>query len=127
MNEKRTRRIENEIKKEVALIIANDIKDPRVSSLISVTAVELSNDLEFAKIFISVLGDDNSKQDAVDGLENAKGFIKREIGSRLKLRHIPDLSFKIDDSIERGIYMDKLIQDVLRADEENRQKHDNDW
>lgn len=126
MNEKRTRRIENEIKKEVALIIANDIKDPRVSSLISVTAVELSNDLEFAKIFISVLGDDQSKQDAVDGLENATGFIKREIGSRLKLRHIPELSFKIDDSIERGIYMDKLIQDVLKADEENRQKHDND-
>lgn len=126
MNEKRTRRIENEIKKEVALIIANDIKDPRVSSLISVTAVELSNDLEFAKIFISVLGDDQSKQDAVDGLENATGFIKREIGSRLKLRHIPELSFKIDDSIERGIYMDKLIQDVLKADEDNRQKHDND-
>lgn len=126
MNDKRTKRIEKEIKKEVALIISTGIKDPRVGPMVSVTDVDLSNDLEFAKIYISTLGDDDEKQDAIDGLENATGFIKRELGIRLKLRHVPDLIFKLDESIERGIYMNKLIDDVLKADEENRQKHDND-
>lgn len=126
MDNKRTKRIAKELQKEISSILANDIKDPRIGSLVSITDVELSKDLEMAKVYVSSFGDRNEREDIIEGLENASGFIKRELGIRLKLRNIPDLRFLIDDSIERGIYMDKLISDVIRQDEENRKNHDND-
>lgn len=126
MDNKRTKRVAKELQKEISSILANDIKDPRIGSLVSITDVELSKDLEMAKVYVSSFGDRNEREDIIEGLENASGFIKRELGIRLKLRNIPDLRFLIDDSIERGIYMDKLISDVIRQDEENRKKHGND-
>ncbi len=126
MDNKRTKRIAKELQKEISSILASDIKDPRIGSLVSITDVELSNDLELAKVYVSSFGDRDEREDIIEGLENASGFIKRELGIRLKLRNIPDLRFLIDDSIERGIYMDKLISDVIKQDEENRKKHGND-
>ena len=126
MDNKRTKRVAKELQKEISSILANDIKDPRIGSLVSITDVELSKDLEMAKVYVSSFGDRNEREDIIEGLENASGFIKRELGIRLKLRNIPDLRFLIDDSIERGIYMDKLISDVIRQDEENRKNHGND-
>ncbi len=126
MDNKRTKRIAKELQKEISAILATEIKDPRINSLISVTDVDLTNDLEQAKVYISSLGDLDEKEDILDGLKNASGFIKRELGIRLKLRNIPELVFKIDDSIERGIYMDQLISKVLKEDEEKRKKYGND-
>lgn len=120
MDIKRVRRIAGEMQKEISMIIANGIKDPRVSPMASVTAVDLKNDLQFAKIYISVLGDDKEKQDTIDGLKSSIGFIKKELGERLKLRHIPDITIHLDESIERGIYMEKLISEVMKKDNENR-------
>lgn len=120
MDIKRVRRIAGEMQKEISMIISNGIKDPRVSPMASVTAVDLKNDLQFAKIYISVLGDDKEKQDTIDGLKSSIGFIKKELGERLKLRHIPDITIHLDESIERGIYMEKLISEVMKKDNENR-------
>ena len=123
MDDKRTRRIEHELKREISSIMANDIKDPRVSTLASITAVDMTRDLQFAKVFVSTIGDEKEKEDIIEGLKNATGFIKRELGARLNLRHVPELTFHLDESIERGMYMGKLINDVLKQDEENRKKY----
>ena len=123
MDDKRTRRIEHELKREISSIMANDIKDPRVSTLASITAVDMTRDLQFAKVFVSTIGDEKEKEDIIEGLKNASGFIKRELGARLNLRHVPELTFHLDESIERGMYMGKLINDVLKQDEENRKKY----
>ena len=124
MKIKRTKRIANEIKKEISQMMLVDMKDPRIDSLASITDVELSNDLEVAKIYLSSLGDHDAKQDLVDGMTNATGFIKRELGNRLKLRHVPELRFYVDDSIERGMYISSLSDDVIKNDEENRKNSD---
>lgn len=126
MDNKRTKRIEKELQKEISSILATEIKDPRINSLVSVTDIDLTNDLEQAKVYISSLGDEDEKEEIIEGLKNASGFIKRELGIRLKLRNIPELIFKIDNSIERGIYMDNLISRVIQEDEEKRKKYGND-
>lgn len=126
MDNKRTKRIEKELQKEISLILSTEIKDPRINSLVSVTAIDLTKDLEQAKVYISSLGDEEEKDEIIEGLKNASGFIKRELGIRLKLRNIPELIFKIDNSIERGIYMDNLISRVMKEDEEKRKLYGND-
>lgn len=125
MDYKRIKRIEKELQKEISTIVAKEIKDPRLNTLVSVTAIELTNDLEQAKVFISSLSTDQEREEIIEGLKNATGFIKRELGIRLKLRNIPELIFKYDESIERGIYMDSLIERVMKQDEENRKKYGN--
>lgn len=124
MDNKRTRRVEQELKKELSKIISTEIKDPRLGTMTTVTAVEVTSDLRHAKVFISVLGNDKEKREVIDALVNASGFIKKEIAHRIKLRHIPDLHFKLDESIERGMYMGKLISDVMKQDEENRKNNE---
>lgn len=124
MDNKRTRRVEQELKKELSRIISTEIKDPRLGTMTTVTAVEVTSDLRHAKVFISVLGNDKEKEEVLEGLANASGFIKKEISQSMKLRHFPDLHFKLDESIERGMYMGKLISDVMKQDEENRKNHD---
>jgi ribosome-binding factor A len=109
----RTDRISEEIKKEVSSLIQNGLKDPRLPKMISVTAVEATRDLSYAKIFISVLGSDEEKANALKGLKSAAGFIRREVGHRLQLRYTPEMLFELDNSIERGVYISKLIDDTL--------------
>lgn len=111
----RTDRISEEMKKEVSTIIQNELKDPRLPKLISVTAAEVTRDLRYAKIFISVLGDEDDKKNAIHGLKSAAGFIRREIGQRLKLRYTPEILFELDNSIERGVYLNKLINETLQG------------
>lgn len=115
----RTDRISEEVKKEVSAIIQNELKDPRLPKMISVTAAEVTRDLRYAKIFISVLGDESEKKNAIQGLKSAAGFIRREIGHRLKLRYTPEILFELDNSIERGVYLNKLINDTLQGKQEN--------
>ncbi len=115
----RTDRISEEMKKEVSTIIQNELKDPRLPKMISVTAAEVTRDLRYAKIFISVLGDESDKKNAIQGLKSAAGFIRREIGQRLKLRYTPEILFELDNSIERGVYLNKLINETLQGKQEN--------
>ena len=114
MSYERTRRIGEEIKKTITELLAEQrIKDIRIidsRSLISVTSVEVVRDLKYAYVYISVLGNDTDK--VLEGFKSASGFIRKEVGKGMNLRHTPEVIFKMDDSIERGVNMSKLINDL---------------
>lgn len=106
----RTRRIAEEIRKIVSTMLINGIKDPRINSLVSVTDVEVTSDLSYAYIYVSILGGD--EESTLEGLKSACGYIRREVGKNIKIRHIPEIIFKKDDSLLKGMYMDELIKKV---------------
>lgn len=110
MASNRIKRISEEVKKVISKMLINGIKDPRITSMISVTDVEVTNDLRYAFVYISMLG--GNTEESLAGLNNARGYIRREVGKAVKLRYVPEIIFKIDDSIEKGMYMDELIKSV---------------
>ncbi len=116
MAKHRIDRISEEVKKVVSDIIRNDLNDPRVSTLCSVVAAEVTPDLRYAKIFISVLGNDEEQKATIKGLTSAAGFIRREMGRNIELRHSPEVIFELDKSIEHGAYINKLLKDVSKKD-----------
>ena len=112
-------RLGEEIRKIISELLLKELKDPRLSAMISVTAVEVTSDGSYATIYLSVLGlssaaEDMEKQqqDVIEGMNHAKGLIRKEIGRQVKLRHVPDLIFKIDRSMEYGRHIDKIINDL---------------
>ena len=109
MSFKRTDRISEEVKKELSSVI-RELKDPRIPMMTSVVNVNVTNDLSYAKAYISVMGTDEEKKDCIKGLKAAAGFIRREVGSRLHLRKTPELKFVADDSIEQGFNMFKKLE-----------------
>lgn len=113
----RSERVAEEIKKAVSHIINNEIKDPRVSGLISVTKVEMTKDLRHAKIFLSIYGEESEKQKVFEGLKNAEGFIRKELAHRVRMKFFPEISFKIDESIEYGIHIYKLLEEVQKQED----------
>lgn len=113
----RTARISEEVKREVSAIIQNELKDPRLPQLISVTNVNVTKDLRYAKVYVSVMGNDEEKKNAIDGLKSAAGFIRREVGHRIQLRYTPEFQFELDNSIEQGAYISKLIHNTVKQEE----------
>ena len=109
----RTDRISEEIRRVMSDIIMNDIKDPRLPDFVSVTGVRVVKDLKHAKVFISVLGTPEEKAEAIRALVHAAGFIRREIGQRVRIRYTPELHFELDDSIEHGIRINQLITETM--------------
>jgi ribosome-binding factor A len=116
----RSDRVGDEIQRVVAEIIQNEIKDPRLPSMVSVIEVRASRDLSHAHIYISVMGDVKAKKDCAAALRSATGFIRREITNRIRLRISPELHFVFDDSIERGIRMTRLIDEALGKTADNQ-------
>lgn len=114
MASNRIKRISEEVKKCISTMLINGIKDPRITSMISVTDVEVTNDLRYAFVYISILG--GNKEESLEGLNSARGYIRREVGKSVKLRYAPEIIFKIDDSLDRGMYMDALIKKVTSND-----------
>lgn len=110
MASNRIKRISEEVKKVISVMLINGIKDPRITSMVSVTDVEVTNDLRYAFVYVSILG--GNKEETLEGLNSARGYIRREVGKAVKLRYVPEVIFKIDDSIERGMYMDELIKNL---------------
>ncbi|MEG0238408.1 MAG: 30S ribosome-binding factor RbfA [Clostridium sp.] len=106
----RTKRIAEEIRKVVSTMLISGIKDPRITSMVSVTDVEVTNDLSYAYVYVSILGGD--EQSTLSGLRNAVSYIRREVSRNVKLRHTPQIIFKVDDSIKNGMYMSDLIRKV---------------
>ncbi|MDK2585034.1 30S ribosome-binding factor RbfA [Romboutsia sedimentorum] len=106
----RTKRIAEEIRKVVSTMLISGIKDPRITSMVSVTDVEVTNDLSYAYVYVSILGGD--EESTLKGLRNAVSYIRREVSRNVKLRHTPQIIFKIDDSIKNGMYMSDLIRKV---------------
>ena len=108
MMNQRAQRVSEQLKKEVSSIIMDEIKDPRIG-FVTVTSVEASNDLRHAKVYVSIYGDEIQKDESLEGLKKATGFVRREIGKRIKLRYTPEIEFKFDNSIEYGDKINKLI------------------
>lgn len=107
-------RINTEVQKELSILISREIKDPRINPMTSVVAVEVAPDLKTAKVFISVMGDNDSKVSTLRGLKSAASFMRGQLARTLNLRNTPELTFVIDNSIEYGIHMSKLIDEVNR-------------
>ena len=109
MPSNRIGRINEEIQRELAALIPT-VKDPRVSGMISVTAVETTPDLKFAKIYVSVL-DKGGEEQVLKGLKSASGYLRRELGRSLNLRYTPELTFVRDDSINKGAHILEMLRD----------------
>ena len=108
---KRVNRVAEQMKKELGEIILQKVKDPRIG-FVTVTDVEVTGDLQNATIYISVLGNDSEKEATLKGLEKAKGFIRTEIGKRIRLRVIPEIEFAFDESIAYGNRIETLLTQV---------------
>lgn len=104
-------KINTEVMRELANVI-RELKDSRIPLMTSVVAVHVTNDLRYAKAYISVMGDEKTKQRAMEGLNSAAGFIRREIGKRINLRYTPEFVFESDNSIEHGSHIDKLLKNI---------------
>ena len=109
-------RINGEVQKELSSIIRNEIKDPRIHPMTSVMSVEVAPDLKTCKAYISVLGTQEAKENTIRGLSSAEGYIRRQLARNLNLRNTPEIRFILDESIEYGVNMSKLIVDVNRKD-----------
>ena len=117
----RTLRVADQIQRELADLLHHEIKDPRINH-VTVTAVEVSRDYAYAKVFYTTLGEQDNKALAQNGLQNASGFLRTGISKRIKLRVVPQLIFIYDKSIEHGAYLSKLIDEAVaqeREDEDN--------
>ena len=106
-------RMSIEIQRILAEILRNEIKDPRISAgAVGVSRVEASGDISFARVYFSILGSDEERQDILRALEKAKGFIRRQLARRLQIRHVPEMEFRIDTSIEIGVRMSALLDEL---------------
>jgi ribosome-binding factor A len=112
-NYQRTDRISEEVKKHLSDII-RELKDPRIPLMTSVVSVSVTKDLKYAKVYVSIMGDEETKKDALKGLKSAAGFIRKEIGSRVLLRALPEFHFELDNSIEHGAHINELLQSVIK-------------
>ena len=112
---RRSERTSKLIQQKISEVLERQVNDPRLSKVISVTEVSVTPDLKYAKIFVSTLGDESSKKDMLEGLNNASGFLRKELASHIKMRCIPQLSFYYDDSIERGTRLLELIGQVVNT------------
>ena len=119
-------RINGEVLKELSNILRGEIKDPRIHPMISVVAVEVAPDLKSCKAYISVLGDEAAQKDTLAGLKSAEGYIRTKLAHTVNLRNTPQIRFILDQSIEYGVNMSKLIndvnKDVVREAEEEQER-----
>lgn len=117
-------RLGEEIKKTISTMLLKELKDPRLAGMVSVTAVDVTGDGSLAKVYISVMEtseekrpEDRQKQEVLDAMKSAKGLIRKEIGKQVRLRHTPDLIFKLDGSLDYGRHIDDLLEEVVKHDE----------
>ena len=118
-------RINGEVQKELGRIITREIKDPRISSMTSVVAVEVAPDLKTCKAYISVLGDTEAQKSTLAGLNSAMGYIRKELARSVNLRNTPAITFVMDQSIEYGVNMSRIINEVnkdLKEDDLNEEE-----
>ena len=108
MAKDRINKINEEVRRELSNIV-RELKDSRIPMMTSIVAVRVTNDLSYAKVYVSVMGDEEVQKKAIQGLKSAAGFVRREIGRKLQLRHTPEFIFELDHSIEQGAYINQLI------------------
>ena len=118
---KRAVRVGDQILKEIAILLLNRVKDPRVQD-VTMTGIDLSNDLKLARVYFSVMGDKSDIERALAGLNSAKGFIKREIGLRMQLRYVPEIKFLHDASLESGSHLDRIFKEIQKDEGVRREE-----
>lgn len=119
MGTTRPERVAEAIRKEISTMIQEELKDPRIG-FTTITKVEITPDLRYAKIYYTVLGNEKAKKSTEIALKNAKGFIKGHIGDRLKLRYTPEIIFKVDESIEYADKIERLFDKIHREKDGNQ-------
>jgi len=107
----RPERLAEAIKQEISDVVRDEMKDPRIG-FVTITRVEVTADLRYAKVYVSVLGEEKEQNETVEGLKKAKGFMRSELGKRIRLRHVPEISFILDQSMDRGIKVLNLLNRV---------------
>lgn len=107
-------RINGEVQKALSDIIRSELKDPRIHPMTSVVLVQVTPDLKYCKAYISVLGDEEAGKATIQGLKSAEGYIRRELARRVNLRNTPEIKFILDQSIEYGVAMSHLIDEVTK-------------
>lgn len=117
-------RVNSEVQRELSNIIRSEIKDPRIHPLTSVIRAEVAPDLKTCKVYISVLGDEEAQKSTMEGLQSALGFVRRQLAKNLNLRNTPEIRFLLDQSIEYGIRMSKLI-DENHVEEDESENEEN--
>lgn len=115
-------RINSEVQKELSQIISLEIKDPRIHPMTSITEVEVTPDLKFATVYISIFGKEEEDKETLEGLQSAAGYIRKELARRINLRNTPELRFKYDNSFAYGMKMDRLIDEVMRQQEDKEKE-----
>ncbi|MFC1624157.1 30S ribosome-binding factor RbfA [Candidatus Omnitrophota bacterium] len=117
----RSEKVQVQLKREISRILQEDLKDPRIG-FVTVTRIDLTGDLRYAKVYFSVLGDEKNQESGIEGIQSAAGFIRKLIADRLKLKYVPELSFRLDKSIEYSMKLEKLFE---RLQNERRISKDN--
>ena len=112
-------RIDEEYRKEISQIIGYELKNPNITGMISVTKVKVTNDLKFAKVYVSIINSKNIK-DTLAGLKKSSGYIRSELAKRINLRNTPELIFELDDSIEYGAKIDSILKEIMPKKEEQK-------
>lgn len=115
----RAERVEGQLKKEISKILLEDLKDPRVG-FVTITRIDLTGDLRYARIYFSILGDDKAKEESLKGIKSAVGFIRKLIAERIKLRYVPELYFKLDNSLEYSIKLEKTFERIRHEREDSQ-------
>ncbi len=118
----RPEKVAHLMRREVADILENKLRDPRLGATVTVTDVEVTHDLSFARVYVTVLGDENAREQAMETLRRASGFVRRELGGRLDLREVPEIRFEYDGSLDRG----RRVEDLLRRLESGETVEDED-
>lgn len=116
-NQARLGRIEEEYKKEISQIIGYELKNPNVTGLISVTKVTVTNDLKYARVYVSILNSKDVKE-TLAGLKKSSGYIRSELAKRVNLRNTPELIFELDDSLEYGAKIDHILKEIMPKKED---------
>ena len=119
-NSNKNRRINSEVQKELSGIIRQELHDPRIHPMTSVTEVEVTPDLKYCKVYISVLGSDEQAQETMKGLQAAAGFIRRRLAATVNLRNTPEIRFILSQNIAYGVDMSRKIDELIAEMEENR-------
>lgn len=118
---KRSEKVAEAIHEEISRLLINGVKDPRVG-FVTVTGVKVTDDLRHATVYFSIRGTDAERKDAETGLNSAKGFLRREVGKLLRMRYVPEIIFRYDESVAYGSHIENILKQIHEADEHNAEK-----
>ncbi len=118
---KRSEKVSEAIHEEISRLLINGVKDPRVE-LVTITGVKLTDDLRHATVYFSTRGADAGRKDAETGLNSAKGFLRREVGKMLRMRYVPEIIFRYDESVAYGSHIENILKQIHETEEDNAEK-----